>query len=184
MLKKNKRIVPMLAIFPLFIFIYYLTYSQYSKIIGLLYTAFITFQILVSDIYSGSKYKKKLKWLSTVTLDLTMILSLVYSQIDVGSKLFLFLLCSSMIFISGLCSHIPYNPFIGIRIFSTRNDAANWEATHKVLANLSIPISCLLLILSNFFDMQTAIVISFSIWLILPIIYSIWFYPSKRKYVK
>ncbi|MGT2636970.1 SdpI family protein [Streptococcus ratti] len=97
----------------------------------------------------------------------------------IDTKLSLFLLCSVIIFIGNLCSFIPYNPFIGIRIFSTRNDEENWKATHNVLAKLSIPVCCLILLLSNFLNMTIVITISFTIWLILPIIYSVWFYPKK-----
>ncbi|EKU16427.1 sdpI/YhfL family protein [Streptococcus intermedius BA1] len=171
---ENKRFnkLFMVVSFLAFLITYYLTNSQYSSIIGLIYTLLITIQVHNST-------KNNLRWLLTLVFAVITVLSIVNSNMIIDTKLSLFLLCSVIIFIGNLCSLIPYNPFIGIRIFSTRNDEGNWKATHNMLADLSIPVSCLILLLSNFLNMNIVVTVSFTIWLILPIIYSIWFYPKK-----
>lgn len=175
---KNKRFNKffMIVSFLAFLITYYLTSSQYSSIIGLIYTLLITIQVLV---FFNNSTKNNLRWLLTLVFAAIMVLSVVNSNMIIDTKLSLFLLCSVIIFIGNLCSLIPYNPFIGIRIFSTRNDEGNWKATHNMLANLSIPVSCLIFLLSNFLNMNIVVTVSFTIWIILPIIYSIWFYPKK-----
>ncbi|PMR66692.1 hypothetical protein C1I62_00775 [Streptococcus intermedius] len=175
---KNKKFNKLLMIisFIAFLITYYLTSYQYSSIVGLVYTLLITIQVLV---FFNNNVKNNLHWLLTLAFAVIMVLSVVNSSAVIDTKLSLFLLCSVIIFIGNLCSLIPYNPFIGIRIFSTRNDEGNWRATHNILADLSIPISCLILFLSNFLNLNIVVTISFIIWLILPIIYSIWIYPKK-----
>lgn len=175
---KNKKFNKLLMIisFIAFLITYYLTSYQYSSIVGLVYTLLITIQVLV---FFNNNVKNNLHWLLTLAFAVIMVLSVVNSSTVIDTKLSLFLLCSVVIFIGNLCSLIPYNPFIGIRIFSTRNDEGNWRVTHNILADLSIPISCLILFLSNFLNLNTVVTISFIIWLILPIIYSIWIYPKK-----
>lgn len=174
---KNKGFNKLLMIISFLVFLvtYYLTSSQYSTIVGLIYTSLITIQVLV---FFKNSINNSLRWLLTLVFMVIMILSIVNSNMIIDKKLSLFLLCSIIIFIGNLCSLIPYNPFIGIRIFSTRNDEGNWKATHNMLADLSIPVSCLILLLSNFLNVNTVVAISFTIWLILPIIYSIWIYPK------
>lgn len=174
MMKRNNLF--MIVSFVIFIVTYYVTNNRYSSIIGLIYTLLITFQVAI---FFYDKSKNVLNLLPALFFAAIMFFSIVKSKMVVDTRLSLFLLCSIVIFVGNLCSHIPYNPFIGIRIFSTRNDAGNWRATHHILASLSIPISCLILILSNFFNMSTVVTISFSVWLILPIVYSIWIYPRK-----
>lgn len=176
MQKKNFNKLVMLVSFLTFLAAYYLTSNHYSGIIGLIYTLLITIQVLV---FFHNRIKNTLRWLSALLFVGIMVLSTIYSNMILDTKLSLFLLCSVIIFIGNLCSLIPYNPFIGIRIFSTRNDEGNWRATHNVLADLSIPVSCLILLLSNFLNMNTVVTISFTLWLALPIIYSIWIYPKK-----
>ncbi|EJN93237.1 hypothetical protein D822_07703 [Streptococcus ratti FA-1 = DSM 20564] len=176
MQKKSSNRLFMLISFLTFLAAYYLTSHQYSNFVGLTYTLLITIQVLV---FFSDGIKNNLRWLLMLVFVVIMILSIVNSNMIIDTKLSLFLLCSVIIFIGNLCSFIPYNPFIGIRTFSTRNDEENWKATHNVLAKLNIPVCCLILLLSNFLNMTIVITISFTIWLILPIIYSVWFYPKK-----
>lgn len=168
----------MIISFLSFLIAYYLTRNQYSTIIGMSYTLLISIQVLVSF---RNGIKNNLRWLSTLMFVVIMVLSVINTNMIINTKLSLLLLCSFVIFIGNLCSLIPYNPFIGIRIFSTRNDEGNWKATHNMLANLSIPVSCLILLLSNVLNINAIVTISFILWLVLPIIYSIWLYPKKEK---
>lgn len=98
-------------------------------------------------------------------------------EVSTDTSLFAVFLCSLFFFLGSLCNQIPYNPWIGIRIPSTRNDEGNWKATHQFLAYLSYPVSFLTLLLYPHLDMNLVVAISFSAWIALPLIYSIWIYP-------
>lgn len=170
----NKHSLFMLASFIFFFILYFLFYKKYSNIIGLVYIALMSLQALIFY-----KSERRLSILLPLFFLGILCWSLFSQKSNINHPLSVYLLCGFVVILGYICTCIPYNAFLGIRIFSTRNSENNWKRTHAVLGNLSIPISCLIFILSKYFEMNIVITIAFSIWLIIPIIYSIRLYYKK-----
>ena len=83
---------------------------------------------------------------------------------QIQHDLSLFLICAGILFIGNLSTSLAYNPFIGIRIFSTRNDSKNWQSTHQLLALLSVPISCGILLFCTIFNGNIIVPSALIIW--------------------
>ena len=125
----------------------------------------------------NNRVKRPLQIILTVISTVFIFLCSLNTQIQ--HDLSLFLICAGILFIGNLSTSLAYNPFIGIRIFSTRNDPKNWQATHQLLALLSIPISCGILLFCTIFNGNIVVPSALIIWVIFPIIYSVWIYPKK-----
>lgn len=141
------------------------TSNRHSLLVGLIYLLLVSLQVLV---YLNSRAKNRWSFVLSAVFFLEMI-----GYILTSSDLSLLLLCSLTLSIGYLPSVLPYNPFIGIRIFSTRYSEENWRATHVFFAFLSLPVSCLIIPLSYIMPPNSLIALSYSLWLTIPIIYSI-----------
>ena len=160
--------------FVLFLVSYYFANHQYSNIFGIIYILFTIIQIFM---ILNNCVKRPLQFILTIISTVFILLCSLNTQIQ--HDLSLFLICAGILFIGNLSTILAYNPFIGIRIFSTRNDPKNWQATHQLLALLSIPISCGILLFCTIFNGNIIIPSALIIWVIFPIIYSVWIYPKK-----
>lgn len=160
--------------FALFLVAYYFANHQYSNIFGIIYILFTIIQIFM---ILNNRVKRPLQIILTVISIVFIFLCSLNTQIQ--HDLSLFLICAGILFIGNLSTSLAYNPFIGIRIFSTRNDPKNWQATHQLLALLSIPISCGILLFCTIFNGNIIVPSALIIWVIFPIIYSVWIYPKK-----
>ncbi|WP_428831990.1 SdpI family protein [Ignavigranum ruoffiae] len=74
---------------------------------------------------------------------------------------------------------LNYNPLIGIRIMTTRNSKTNWRRTHNLMSILSIPFALFLIVLGQFISYKAAILLTFILWLGIPILYSIYIYRNE-----
>lgn len=160
--------------FVLFLVAYFFANHQYSNIFEINYILFTIIQVFM---ILNNRVKRPLQIILTVISTVFIFLCSLNTQIQ--HDLSLFLICGGILFIGNLSTSLAYNPFIGIRIFSTRNDPKNWHATHQLLALLSIPISCGILLFCTIFNGNIIIPSALIIWVIFPIIYSVWIYPKK-----
>ena len=160
--------------FVLFLVAYFFANHQYSNIFEINYILFTIIQVFM---ILNNRVKRPLQIILTVISTVFIFLCSLNTQIQ--HDLSLFLICAGILFIGNLSTSLAYNPFIGIRIFSTRNDPKNWQATHQLLALLSIPISCGILLFCTIFNGNIVVPSSLIIWAVFPIIYSVWIYPKK-----
>lgn len=160
--------------FVLFLVAYFFANHQYSNIFEINYILFTIIQVFM---ILNNRVKRPLQIILTVISTVFIFLCSLNTQIQ--HDLSLFLICAGILFIGNLSTSLAYNPFIGIRIFSTRNDPKNWQATHQLLALLSIPISCGILLFCTIFNGNIVVPSALIIWVIFPIIYSVWIYPKK-----
>lgn len=133
--------------FVLFLVAYFFANHQYSNIFEINYILFTIIQVFM---ILNNRVKRPLQIILTVISTVFIFLCSLNTQIQ--HDLSLFLICAGILFIGNLSTSLAYNPFIGIRIFSTRNDPKNWQATHQLLALLSIPISCGILLFCTIFN--------------------------------
>ncbi len=90
------------------------------------------------------------------------------------------LIISLLIIILGMfVKTLNYNPLIGIRIMTTRNSKTNWRRTHNLMSILSIPFALFLIVLGQFISYKAAILLTFILWLGIPILYSIYIYRNE-----
>lgn len=162
-----------LVSFVIFITSYILLNAKYSKLIAAIYLVFIAFQIFL---FFKKIVSTKLRWQLSLLFIALIILDFFVSKKNLSDIITIFSLSSLIIFIGYLAHYIPYNPFIGIRIFSTRYNSDNWKSTHNLLAKLSAPTALLILLLSNFFNPDIVIPGFIVIWVTIPIFYSVWIY--------
>ncbi|CAI3313002.1 SdpI family protein [Enterococcus cecorum] len=160
--------------FVLFLVSYYFANHQYSNIFGIIYILFTIIQVFM---ILNNCVKRPLQIILTIISTVFILLCSLNTQIQ--HDLSLFLICAGILFMGNLSTSLAYNPFIGIRIFSTRNDPKNWHATHQLLALLSSPISCGILLFCTIFNGNIVVPSALIIWVIFPIIYSVWIYPKK-----
>ena len=139
--------------------------NNQGLLVGLIYLLLVSLQVLV---YLNSRAKNR--WLFALS---ALFLVEMIGYILTSSDLSLLVLCSLTLSIGYLPTVLSYNPFIGIRIFSTRYSGENWQATHALLAFLSLPVSCLIIPLSYVMTSKNLIVLTYSLWIVIPLIYSI-----------
>ena len=86
-----------------------------------------------------------------------------------------------MIIFGNLSPKIPFNRYLGLRLPWTIRDEDTWKIAHRILGYISFPIAILQLIFVFFFQPQQIIPISILIWIIVPGLYSLWFFYRKFK---
>ena len=160
--------------FVLFLVGYYFANHKYYNKFCMIYILFTIIQIFM---ILNNCVKRPLQFILTIISTVFIFLCSLNTQIQ--HDLSLFLICAGILFIGNLSTSLAYNPFIGIRIFSTRNDPKNWQATHQLLALLSIPISCSILLFCTIVNVNIVVPSALIIWVVFPIIYSVWIYPKK-----
>ena len=86
-----------------------------------------------------------------------------------------------MIIFGNLSPKIPFNRYLGLRLPWTIRDEDTWKIAHRILGYISFPIAILQFIFVFFFQPQQIIPISILIWIIVPGLYSLWFFYRKFK---
>ena len=103
---------------------------------------------------------------------------MMFRSITIEMKIALLALSAFIILLGKVTTYLSYNPFVDIRIFSTRNKPDNWKATHQVYSDLRFLTSAILLLLVIVLKFEWALSIALILWVSIPLIYSIWIYPK------
>lgn len=74
---------------------------------------------------------------------------------------------------------IPFNRYMGLRLPWTIRDEETWKIAHKITGYLAFPVGILMIISSFFFKSQYVAGVGIISWILLPSLYSLWFYYKK-----
>lgn len=85
-----------------------------------------------------------------------------------------------MIF-GNLSPKIPFNRYMGLRLPWTIRDEDTWRQAHNILGYLSFPIGIIMIIASFFIKSEVALITCILVWILVPSLYSLWFYYKKFK---
>ncbi|HFD2029941.1 TPA: SdpI family protein [Clostridium perfringens] len=163
-----------------------------SIIGGLLIFALIIFDIKAPKIANLSEENVKIKTMRTLnrlTIFIIIIgcifsiLSPIKSSLNPKTNEILVVgLCSIFIMFSGnIAPKIPFNRYMGLRLPWTIRDESTWKIAHRILGYVSFPIGIGMFALSFFFNIEVIVITGILIWIIIPGIYSLFFYYKKFK---
>lgn len=175
----KKRILAF-TLFTIFLLIYHVCSTNPSNILDFIYLIIIATGIL----FDNKNYSKFNKLIMLLPILVLIFYSIFVEKINIKQSTYPIIIALIMVTIGFFSTLIPYNAFLGIRIFSTRSSEKNWINTHRLLFYLSIPMACLLIILQNYYDIENTIIVTFIIWLVIPVIYSIYNYLNLERYNK
>lgn len=175
--KKVSLLCSFICFLSLLIF-YWLSGGQYSSLIGTVYVFLLTLEAVIHTYLRTSHRVVHLAIFLLFLLNL--LANYFYPEQHLDAKVSLIVLSAFMIFMGSWAPFLPYNQLIGIRLVTTCRDQGNWQATHQVLSELSLASASLLFILSSHFNLSIVISFSFTLWLGIPIFYSVWFYLKSR----
>ena len=85
----------------------------------------------------------------------------------------------SIMYFGNLSPKIPFNRYLGLRLPWTIRDEDTWTVAHKVLGYLSFPIAIGIFISGFFFKSESIIITGILTWIIIPSIYSLFFYIKR-----
>ena len=163
-----------------------------SIIGGLLIFALIIFDIKAPKIANLSEENVKIKTMRTLnrlTIFIIIIgcifsiLSPIKSSLNSKTNEILVVgLCSIFImFFGNIAPKIPFNRYIGLRLPWTIRDEGTWKIALRILGYVSFPIGIGMFALSFFFNIEVIVITGILIWIIIPGIYSLFFYYKKFK---
>lgn len=84
-----------------------------------------------------------------------------------------------MMVFGNISPKIPFNRYLGLRLPWTIRDEDTWKIAHRILGYLSFPIAVLQFILTFFFEAKISTITCILILVIIPSLYSLWFYYKK-----
>lgn len=74
---------------------------------------------------------------------------------------------------------IPFNRYMGLRLPWTIRDEDTWKLAHKIVGYIAFPIGITMIIASFFFKSQFVALVGILSWILIPGLYSLWFYYKK-----
>lgn len=89
-----------------------------------------------------------------------------------------------MIVTGNLSPKIPFNRYLGLRLPWTVRDEDTWKVAHRIMGYISFPIAILQFIFIFYYPMEMVLKFGILTWIIVPGIYSLWFYYRKFKVLK
>lgn len=159
---------------------------------ALIFVALIVLDIKAPQITNLSKDNPKVKTIRTINrLSILIIILFYVTTILSPGKLDLFIedneiivvgLISLFIMVNGnLAPKIPFNRYLGLRLPWTIRDEDTWKIAHRILGYISFPIAILQFIFIFYYPIDTVIIFSIPTLIIIPGLYSLWFYYKKFK---
>lgn len=86
-----------------------------------------------------------------------------------------------ILILGNIAPKIPFNRYTGLRLPWTVRDEETWNVAHRVLGYVSFPIVFIMVITSFYFEMEMVSSICTITWILIPAIYSLYFYYKKMK---
>lgn len=169
--------------------------NKVSSIIGFIAVlVLIIFEMNTDKIFKLSKDNPKIKTIKSVTklnigliilVALSMTLEPVKSIPKENLNMIITLVLALYIMSFGnIAPKIPFNRYLGFRLPWTVRDEETWRIAHRLLGYLSIPIGVFMIIASFYFNMEQVVLWSVALLILIPGIYSGYFYYKKmRKFV-
>lgn len=189
----------LLSIFFIVVSLVIIAFSLISKdgiittalINGIIVLALIILDINIPSITKLSKDNPKVKTMKQINaMIITIILMISIWPIlklnkrvpILGGERFLALGIVIFIMIFGnLSPKIPFNRYMGLRLPWTIRDEETWKLAHRVLGYTAFPVGILMFIGAFFFNISIVMSIGILAWILIPGLYSLWFFYKKYK---
>jgi len=159
---------------------------------ALILMALIVLDIKAPQITNLSKDNPKIKTIKTINRISIFIITLIFlitilspqkleSFIENNEMIVAGLISLFMMVTGNISPKIPFNRYVGLRLPWTVRDEETWKIAHKILGYISFPIAIFQLIFMFFYPVETVVKFSILTWIIIPGLYSLWFYYRKLK---
>jgi len=89
-----------------------------------------------------------------------------------------------MMIAGNLSPKIPFNRYLGLRLPWTIRDEDTWKIAHRIMGYISFPIAIFQFILVFYYPPETVMKFCILAWIIIPGVYSLWFYYRKFKVLR
>lgn len=89
-----------------------------------------------------------------------------------------------MMITGNLSPKIPFNRYLGLRLPWTIRDEDTWKIAHRIMGYISFPIAIFQFILVFYYPLETVMKFCILAWIIIPGVYSLWFYYRKFKVLR
>lgn len=118
------------------------------------------------------KTMRSLNWFTVGVVILGVALSVVFEkkvltdlQVNWVSLVLVTLL---MVIIGNYAPKIPFNRYMGLRLPWTVRDEETWILAHRILGYITFPLAVCFIVLSQFLDSRTCIIVTILTWIIIP----------------
>jgi uncharacterized membrane protein len=85
-----------------------------------------------------------------------------------------------MVVIGNFAPKIPFNRYIGLRLPWTVRDEETWILAHRILGYITFPLVVCFIVLSQFLDTKTCVMITLLTWILIPGILSGLYFLKKH----
>ncbi|HHX59457.1 MAG TPA: SdpI family protein [Epulopiscium sp.] len=159
---------------------------------ALILVALIVLDIKAPQITNLSADNPKIKTIRTINRISIFIIILIFliimlspqkleSFIENNERIVAGLISLFMMVTGNISPKIPFNRYVGLRLPWTIRDGDTWKVAHRILGYISFPIAIFQLIFIFFYPVETVMKFSILTWIIIPGLYSLWFYYRKLK---
>ena len=134
---------------------------------------------------------RTMTWLSVFLVLLLLALAACAETLEqrLGERAVAILLCVVIAFMLGVFGNlsptIPFNRYFGLRLPWTIRDEATWRMAHRLLGQITFPCAAAILLLCALIPDPEALIkcsmIPFAVWVLLPSLYSLWFYCRRYR---
>lgn len=98
---------------------------------------------------------------------------------NISDKIIIIVISIFIMIFGNISPKIPFNRYMGLRLPWTIRDEETWKLAHKILGYIAIPLGILMIIASFFFKSQYIACVGILSWILIPGLYSLWFYCKK-----
>lgn len=171
-----------------------------SNAIVSIMSALILITLVVLDVKAPritnlSKDNPKVKTIRTINRMTIFIITLICMIIVLSPKELDLIMEDNEVIVAGLISlfmmisgnlspKIPFNRYLGLRLPWTIRDEDTWKIAHRIMGYISFPIAIFQFIFVFYYPFETVMKFGILTWIIIPSVYSLWFYYRKFKVLK
>ena len=131
------------------------------------------------------KTLRVINWFSIGFIILGVALSAVFEKhvlTDLQEKWISLVLITLLMFVIGnYAPKIPFNRYIGLRLPWTVRDEETWILAHRILGYITFPLLVCFIVLNQFLDSRTCIILTLLTWIIIPGFFSGLFFFKKYR---
>lgn len=158
----------------------------------LILIALIVLDVKAPQIANLSEDNPKVKTIRTINRMTIFIIALICVIIVLSPKGLDLLIEDNEVIVAGLLSlfmmitgnlspKIPFNRYLGLRLPWTIRDEDTWKIAHRIMGYISFPIAIFQFILIFYYPPEIVMTFGMLTWIIIPGVYSLWFYYRKLK---
>ena len=162
---------------------------------ALILIALIVLDVEAPQITNLSEDNPKVKTLRAVNRMTILIITLFYMIIILSQKELNLIMEDNEVLVAGLISlfmmisgnlspKIPFNRYLGLRLPWTIRDEDTWKIAHRIMGYISFPIAIFQFIFIFYYPLEIVMKFGILTWIIIPGVYSLWFYYRKFKVLK